>query len=104
MGRGASSLRNLPVAATEIEMTVTVQIEMDEQLRDRAARHLADNGLTIDEAMRIVLVQAATGRAFDYGPLAPNRTTVDAIEAARRGELVELGSPEDALAELNAPD
>ena len=85
-------------------MTVTVQIEMDKQLRDKAARNLADNGLTIDEAMRIVLVQAATGRAFDCGPLAPNRTTMDAIEAARRGELVELGSPEEALAELNVPD
>ena len=85
-------------------MSVTVQFEMDEQLRDKAARNLADNGLTIDEAMHIVLVQAATGRAFDYGPLAPSRTTVEAIEAARRGELVELGSPEEALAELNAPD
>ena len=35
-------------------MTVTVQIQMDEQLRDKAARNLASNGLTIDEAMRIV--------------------------------------------------
>ena len=85
-------------------MTVTVQIEMDKQLRDKAARNLASNGLTIDEAMRIVLVHAATGRAFDFGPLAPNQTTIDAIDAARRGELVELGGPEEALAELNTPD
>ena len=85
-------------------MTVTVQIEMDEQLRDRAASNLASNGLTIDEAMQIVLVHAATGRAFDFGPLAPNQTTVGAVEAARRGELVELGSPEEAIAELNTPD
>ncbi len=85
-------------------MTVTVQIELDEQLRDKAARNLASNGLTIDEAMHIVLVQAAAGRAFDVGPLAPNRTTVDAIDAARRGELVELGSPDEAIAELNMPD
>lgn len=85
-------------------MTVTVQIEMDEQLRDQAARNLANNGLTIDEAMHIVLVQAAAGRAFDVGPLAPNRTTIDAIDAARRGDLVELGSPEQAIAELNMPD
>lgn len=85
-------------------MTVTVQIEMDEQLRDKALRNLANNGLTIDDAMRIVLVHAATGRAFDFGPLSPNQTTIDAIEAARRGELVELGSPEKTLAELNAPD
>ena len=85
-------------------MTITIQIEMDEHLRDKAARNLANNGLTIDEAMRIVLVQAATGRAFVLGPLEPNQTTIDAIDAARRGELVELGSPEEALAELNRPD
>ena len=36
--------------------------------------------------------------------LIPSRTTVGAIEAARRGELVELGSPAEALAELNRED
>ena len=34
-------------------------------------------------------------------PLVPNATTVDAIEAARRGEVVELGTPAEVLAELN---
>ena len=54
-------------------------------------------------------------RSFVHGPsealpapdrreLVPNRTTVAAIEAARRGELTELGSPADALAELNRED
>lgn len=36
--------------------------------------------------------------------LSPNCTTVEAIEAARRGELVEIGSPEDAIEELNRDD
>ena len=66
-------------------MAVTVRIEVDEHVRDKAARNLADCGLTIGEAMRIVLVQAAAGRDLDLGPLAPNRTTMDAINAARGG-------------------
>ena len=37
----------------------------------------------------------------DSGQLSPNRTTVDAIESARRGDLVTVGSPDDALKELN---
>ena len=82
-------------------MTVTLKIEMDEQIKERAARNLAESGLTIDEAMQIVLVQVAAGRTFDYGPLAPNKTTVDAIEEARRGDLEELGSPEETIASLN---
>ena len=36
--------------------------------------------------------------------LVPNRVTVEAIDAARRGELTELGSPADAIAELNRED
>ena len=51
--------------------------------------------------MRIVLEQAAAGRGPDFGALVPNATTVEAIEAARRGEVVELGTPAEALAELN---
>ena len=54
--------------------------------------------------MRIVLEQAAAGCGPDFGALVPNRTTVEAIEAARRGEVVELGSPLEALAELNRGD
>ena len=34
----------------------------------------------------------------------PNAETVAAMEAARRGELVTVGSPEDLLASLNASD
>ena len=33
--------------------------------------------------------------------MTPNTTTIEAMEAARRGDVVTLGSPEDALAELN---
>ena len=73
-------------------------------MRDEAARQLAEQGLTINETMRIVLEQAAAGCGPDFGALVPNRTTVEAIEAARRGEVVELGSPVEALAELNRGD
>ena len=37
----------------------------------------------------------------DSTELSPNRTTAAAIESARRGDLVELGSPSEAIKELN---
>ena len=52
----------------------------------------------------LVAGQAAESPEPDSRGLAPSRTTVAAIEAARRGELVKLGSPADALAELNRED
>lgn len=85
-------------------MKVTVRVDVERDVRDQAARQLAEHGLTIDETMRIVLEQAAAGCGPDFGPLAPNATTVEAIEAARRGEVVELGTPAEALAELNRDD
>jgi DNA-damage-inducible protein J len=35
-------------------------------------------------------------------PLIPNTETVEAIRAARRGELVTVGGPDKLLASLNA--
>ena len=85
-------------------MKVTVRVDVERHVRDEAARQLAEQGLTIDDTVRIVLEQAATGCGPDFGALVPNPTTVAAIEAARRGEVVELGTPADAIAELNRDD
>lgn len=49
----------------------------------------------------VVDIQHQNSRAQEDRELVPNRTTVEAIEAARRGEVEELGSPSDAIAELN---
>ena len=54
--------------------------------------------------VHIVHEQAAAGGGPDFGALVPNPTTVAAIEAARRGEVVELGTPEETIAELNRDD
>ena len=85
-------------------MKVTVRIDVERDVRDEAARQLAEQGLTIVETMRIVLEQAAAGCGPKFGALVPNPTTVAAIKAARRGEVVELGTPAEALAELNRDD
>lgn len=85
-------------------MKVTVRVNVEQDVRDEAARQLAEQGLTIGEAVCIVLEQAAAGCGPDFGALAPNATTVEAIEAARRGEVAELGTPAEALAELNRND
>ena len=85
-------------------MKVTVRVDIERDVRDEAARQLAENGLTIDEIMRAVLEQAAAGCGPDFGALVPNPTTVESIEAARRGEVIALGTPAEALAELNRID
>ena len=39
-----------------------------------------------------------------FGPLVPNDETIAAMKAARRGELLTAGRPEDLLENLNAGD
>ena len=85
-------------------MKVTVRVDAERRVRDEAARQLAAQGLTIGDTVRIVLEQAAAGCGPNFGALVPNPTTVAAIEAARQGEVVELGSPREAIAEINRDD
>lgn len=48
---------------------------------------------------------ARPGRAARrLAALLPNLTTVDAIKAAQRGEVAELGIPAEAIAELDCDD
>ena len=85
-------------------MKVTVRVDVERHVRDEAARQLKAQGLTVDDTVRIVLEQAAAGCGPDFAALVPNPTTVEAIEAERRGEVVELGTPAEAIAELNRGD
>lgn len=54
----------------------------------------------IDEAIKNEAV--AADRALPFEPLVPNVETIEAMLAARRGELIQAGHPEKLLANLNA--
>ena len=69
-----------------------------------AVSRLEAQGLTIGDTVRIVHERAVARCASDFGALVPNPTTVAAIEAARWGEVVELGTPAEVSAELNRDD
>jgi DNA-damage-inducible protein J len=44
----------------------------------------------------------ATTPAVDFDPLSPNAETIEAMKAARLGELIEVGSVDDLLDDLHA--
>jgi len=51
-----------------------------------------------------MIVRIVRARALPFEPLVPNETTIEAMKAARRGELVTAGAPESLLEKLNAGD
>jgi DNA-damage-inducible protein J len=53
---------------------------------------------------RLVIVSVAKGWSLFIKPLLPNAQTIEAMKAARRGELVTMGSTDELVASLNDGD
>ena len=81
-----------------------VRARIDERVKKEAEAVLASIGLTVSDAFRLMMVRIATERALPFQPLIPNEETVEAMKAARRGELTTAGSPEKLLNRLNEDD
>src|SRR5262245_10162911 len=97
---GSESLvvRRNPMAKT------VVRARIDETIKDEAAAVLAAMGLTVSDAFRLLLVRIAREKALPFEPLVPNAETIEAMQAARRGELVTVGSVDQLFADLHADD
>lgn len=79
----------------------TVRARIDADLKRDATAALADMGLTISDAIRLLLVRVATEKALPFDVRTPNATTRAAIAAAERGELTRFESGDALLADLN---
>jgi DNA-damage-inducible protein J len=66
--------------------TTMVHIRVDERVKIRAAKTLAAMGMSMSDAVRILLVRVAAEKALPFDVRVPNKTTRRAMEAADRGE------------------
>jgi DNA-damage-inducible protein J len=81
-----------------------VRARIDERTKREAAAALKKIGLTVSDAFRLLMVRVAAEKALPFEPLNPNTETMEAMKAARRGELIKAGKPKDLLRSLNADD
>jgi DNA-damage-inducible protein J len=81
-----------------------VRARIDERLKEEASAILGAAGLTISDAFRMMLVRTVADRALPFDPLVPNEETIEAMKAARRGELLTVGGVDELLADLHADD
>jgi DNA-damage-inducible protein J len=85
--------------------SAAVRALIDERVKREAAAVLSEVGLTVSDAFRMMMVRIAKEKALPFEPLIPNAETIEAMEAARRGEFVGEFKTVDALfAGLNADD
>lgn len=81
-----------------------VQARIDGAIKEEAAAVLATMGLTVSDAVRLLLTRVAREHALPFDPLTPNATTIAAMKEARAGNLPKFESIETLMTDLNADD
>jgi len=81
-----------------------VQTRIDGAIKKEAAAVLEAMGLTVSDAVRLLLTKIAREHALPFDPLIPNDTTVAAIKEARAGNLPRAHSIKELKKALHADD
>ena len=81
-----------------------VQARINRAVKEEAAAVLAAMGLTVSDAVRLLLTRIAHEKALPFAPLVPNAATVKAMKEARTGGLPRFDSVQDLMADLHAED
>ena len=79
-----------------------VRARIDADTKDRAAEALQAMGLSISDAIRMLMVRVADERRLPFEVKAPNATTRKAIKELDAGKGKKFDSVEALMADLNA--
>jgi DNA-damage-inducible protein J len=66
--------------------TTMVHVRVDEKTKQQAARTLANLGISVSAAVRMMLVRVALENALPFEVKLPNAKTVKAMKAADQGK------------------
>ena len=80
--------------------TTMVHVRIDQRVKKKATKALATMGLSVSDAVRMMLVRVAAEDALPFDVRVPNPTTVRAMQAADRGEGRRYSSAEALLKDL----
>ena len=81
-----------------------VQARIDGAVKEEATAVLAAMGLTVSDAVRLLLTRVAREKALPFAPLVPNAVTIEAMKEARQGNFPQFARVEDLLDDLHADD
>ncbi|MCY3821702.1 MAG: type II toxin-antitoxin system RelB/DinJ family antitoxin [Gammaproteobacteria bacterium] len=79
-----------------------VQARVDRAVKEEAAVVLAAMGLTVSDAVRLLLTRVAREKALPFAPLVPNEETIAAMREARGGHLPQFKDVDSLFDDLNA--
>ena len=81
-----------------------VQARIDSAVKEEAAAVLATMGLTVSDAVRLLLTRVAHDHALPFDPLIPNAETVAAMREARAGLVSSVAAVDQLKDAMNAED
>lgn len=81
-----------------------VHVRIEEQVKEKATKALEAMGLSVSDAVRVLLTRVAVEQALPFDLRVPNAKTAKAMKEARRGKLPKFATTAELLADLNADD
>ncbi len=81
-----------------------VRARIDGQVKKKAAKVLADMGLSVSDAIRLLLVRVAAENALPFEIKVPNAETRAAMAELEQGAGASFDSVAELMADLNAED
>ena len=81
-----------------------VQARVSSDIKEEASIVLAAMGLSISDAVRLLLTRVAREKALPFAPLVPNAETIAAMKEARAGKLARFDDVESLLDDLHEGD
>ena len=81
-----------------------VTARIDESIKQEASLVLEKMGLTVSDAVRLMLTRIAREQTFPFDIRIPNEETIQAMQEARAGGLKRFSSLDDLLDDLHASD
>ncbi|HUC72019.1 MAG TPA: type II toxin-antitoxin system RelB/DinJ family antitoxin [Stellaceae bacterium] len=81
-----------------------VRARVDCQIKEKAAKVLADMGLSVSDAIRLLLVRVAAEKALPFEIKVPSAETRAAMAELKQGAGKSFDSVAELMTDLNAED
>ena len=81
-----------------------VQARIDGKIKKEAAAVLATIGLTVSDAVRLMLTRVAQDKELPFEPLVPSAETIAAMQEYKKGRLPSFNTVEELMEDLLAED
>jgi len=84
--------------------TTMIHVRVEEEVKAAAAKALADMGLSVSDAVRVLLTRVAAEKALPFEVKVPNAKTRAALRELKKGKRRRFASVAALMADLNADD